>query len=252
MRIFYPYGVLFLHAFPLNKKMYENQFRFLESKNIPYFAVDYFGFGDEKGVNLNYTISDLADSIMYRLISLGVKKVIPVGDSMGGYVMFEIWRRYRDYVGGFIFVSTRAEADTEEMKKGRYATIERIEKEGKGFLIKFMLDAQTSPTTKEDKEKMNKLECIMNDSTEEGIINALKALAGRKDSTGILKDINVPTLVVAGEDDEKVTPPSVVKKISDGISGSKFVVIPKSAHLPPFENPEEFNNVLYNFLREVL
>ncbi len=251
MRVFVEKAVLFLHAFPLNSKMFCDQFKALEKEGIPYIAVDYPGFGNERNFLSDYTIETLTDLILGKIKDLGIKKVIPVGDSMGGYIMFDMWRRYNEIVDGFVFVSTRAEADTEEAKKGRYATIDRIKKEGKDFLIDFMLEAQTSPSTKKDSQKMEKLRCIMNEATEEGIIKALKALADRSDNTGILPSINVPALVVAGTDDEKVTPPDIVKNIADGIKGSEFVVLPDSAHLPPFENPDGFNRVLIEFIKNV-
>ncbi len=252
MKVYIPSAVLFLHAFPLNKNMYMYQFKEFERKGIPYVAVDYFGFGEERNFPSDYTLEQLTDHIVNQLRKIGIKSVIPIGDSMGGYIMFDMWRRYRDMIRGLIFVSTRAEADTEEGKKARYATIERIKKEGKDFLINFMLDAQVSPATKEDREKMETLKCIMDEATEEGIIKALKALAERKDNTDLLETINVPTLVIAGEDDEKITPPSIVKKIADGISSAKFLTIPKSAHLPPFENPSEFNNIVIPFVEELI
>ncbi|WP_457641227.1 alpha/beta fold hydrolase [Persephonella sp.] len=252
MRINIPSAVLFLHAFPLNKKMYQYQFEAFERENIPYIAVDYFGFGEEKNFPSDYSISWLTDWIVAKLNNIGIKKIIPVGDSMGGYIMFDMWRKYRNLISGMVFVSTRAEADTEEAKKGRYATIEKIKTEGKDFLIEFMLNAQTSPKTKENKNKMEKLRCIMNEATEEGIIKALKALAERPDNTELLPTIEVPSLVIAGEDDEKVTPPSVVKKIADGIKNSRFIELPHSAHLPPFENPEEFNKIIIPFVKENL
>jgi len=251
LKIGIPTAVLFLHAFPLNSKMYQFQFKALEENNIPYIAYDYFGFGSRNNFPTDYSIETLTDAIVSELTELGVKKVIPVGDSMGGYIMFDLWRRYRELIKGLVFVSTRAEADTDEGKKSRYATIEKIKKEGKDFLIDFMLDAQVSPKTKENKEKMKLLECIMNEATEEGIIKALKALAERKDNTEILNSINVPTLVIAGEDDEKITPPSIVRKIADGIPNAKFITIPNSAHLPPFENADEFNRVLVQFLKGI-
>lgn len=251
MRVFMERAVLFLHAFPLNSGMYCSQFKALEKEGIPYVAVDYPGFGTERNFPSDYTIETLTDIILGKIKDLGIKKLIPVGDSMGGYVMFDIWRRYPEVVDGFVFVSTRAEADTEEAKKARYATIEKVQKEGKDFLIDFMLDAQTSPATKKDGKKMEKLRCLMGEATDEGIVKALKALADRPDNTGLLPSINVPTVVVAGKDDEKVTPPDVVRKIAEGISGAKFYEIPDSAHLPPFENPEEFNNILTGFIKEV-
>ncbi|NPA53982.1 MAG: alpha/beta hydrolase [Aquificae bacterium] len=252
MRVYQPAAVLFLHAFPLNKNMYKYQFEAFEKEGIPYIAVDYPGFGEERNFPTDYSISQLTDIIVSKINQLGIKKIIPIGDSMGGYIMFDLWRRYKDLISALVFVATRAEADTEEAKKARYITIEKIKKEGKDFLIEFMIDAQTSPKTKEDTKKIEELLCIMNEATEEGIIKALKALAERPDNTELLKTINVPTLVIAGKDDEKVTPPSVVKQIADGIENSLFIEIPDSAHLPPFENPEEFNKVVIPFIKENL
>ena len=247
-----PAAVLFLHAFPLNKKMFQFQFEAFEKENIPYIAIDYPGFGENPPVPYEYTLTQLTDYIAFRLNELGIKKIIPIGDSMGGYIMFELWRHYPEIISGFIFTATRAEADTEEAKKARFATIERVQKEGKDFLIEFMLEAQTAPATKKDTKKMELLKCIMNESTDEGIITALKALASREDNTELLSSINVPTLVIAGADDEKVTPPEIVKSISDGIKDSIFTTIPNAAHLPPFENPEEYNKIVIPFIKEII
>jgi len=251
VRVFTGKSVLFLPAFPLNSDMYVNQFKILEENEIPYLAVDYPGFGRERNFPSFYTIETLTDIIVSQLSQLRINRVIPVGDSMGGYIMFDMWRRYNHLIDGFVFVSTRAEADTEEARKARYATIERIKKEGKDFLIEFMLEAQTSPSTKKDPKKMQHLRCLMEQATEEGIIKALKALAERPDNTGLLSSIDVPVLVVAGKDDEKVTPPEVVKKIADGINGAEFRLVDNAAHLPPFEAPEAFNTLLLEFIKRV-
>ena len=245
-------AVLFLHAFPLNKDMYKFQFCALEEEGIPYIAVDYPGFGESPNLPGEYTVERLTDYVVNILSTLRVKKVVAVGDSMGGYIMFDLWRRYRDMVKGFVFVATRAEADTEEGKKARYALIDRVQKEGKDFLIDVMLENQTSPATKEDEKKMRTLRCIMEKASTEGIVKTLKALAERKDNTELLSDISVPTLVIAGKDDEKVTPPSVVRKIAEGIKGAEYHEIENSAHLPPFENPDAFNRILIPFLKKLL
>jgi 3-oxoadipate enol-lactonase len=247
-----PYAVLFLHAFPLNKNMYQFQFDTLRKENIPFIAVDYPGFGNVPVFKTFKSLTQYTDYVVSKIFEAGVNKVIAVGDSMGGYIMFDMVRRHKEILQGLVFVSTRAEADTQDAKQARFMTIEKVKKEGKNFLIDAMLEAQTSPSTKEDKEKMEKLRCLMLQATEEGIINALTAMAHREDNTGILKNIDIPTIVVAGKDDEKVTPPEVVKKIAEGIPNAKFYEIPKSAHLPPFENPEEFNKILLEFIKECL
>lgn len=252
LRTYFPEVVVFLHAFPLNKDMYKYQFCAFEDEGIPYVALDYPGFGEAPNLPGEYTVERLTDYVVNELRKHRVKKVIPIGDSMGGYIMFDMWRRYREMVKGFVFVSTRAEADTEEGKKARYALIERVQKEGKGFLIEAMLENQTSPATKKDESKMRTLRCIMEKATREGIVKTLKALAERKDNTDLLPSVNVPTLVIAGKDDEKVTPPEIVKKIAEGIKGAKYYEIENSAHLPPFENPEKFNEVVIPFIKDLL
>lgn len=245
-----PYAVLFLHAFPLNKNMYEEQFKALKKKNIPFIGIDYPGFGNTPVFKTFKSLSQYTDYIVSKIYEAGINKVIVVGDSMGGYIMFDMFKRHKEILKGLVFVSTRAEADTQEVKQARFTTIEKIKKEGKDFLIKAMLEAQTSPSTKQNETKMEKLKCLMLQATEEGIINALTAMAHREDNTSLLKKIDIPTIVIAGKDDEKVTPPPVVKNIADGIPNAKFYEIPNSAHLPPFENPEKFNEILIGFIKK--
>lgn len=251
MEIFLKKAVLFLHAFPLNSKMYKYQFDFLKENGIPFMSIDYPGFGETPVFNTFKDIKQYTDYIVSKLYENNIKEIVAVGDSMGGYIMFDMWKRHQELIKGFIFVSTRAQADTEEAKKTRMATIEKIKKEGIDFLITAMLEAQTSPSTKENINKMKELECIMREATKEGIINALIALANREDNILTLKNITVPTIVIAGKDDEKVTPPKIVKEIADGIPNAKFIELENAAHLPPFENPDDFNKVLIEFLQEI-
>lgn len=248
MKVFLPEAVLFLHAFPLCSEMYINQFKALEERGIPYVAVDYPGFNLTTPPAGEQSIARLTDHVVDSLSYLGIKKVIAVGDSMGGYIIFEMLRRYPGLVKGCVFVSTRAEAESEEGKKARYELAEKVLKEGKEFLIEMMLENQTSPATKSDPQKMCLLRNMMEKASEEGISKTLIAIAHREDSTTLLGKINVPSLVIAGEDDSTITPPEVVGRIAEGIEGARFEVLRNSAHLPPFENPEDFNKLLIDFV----
>ncbi len=251
MKVHLAEAVLFLHAFPLNKEMYVHQFEALEREGIPYVALDYPGFGDEPPVGGDLTIERLTDFVISKINALGVRRIVPVGDSMGGYIIFDMFRRYRDLLVGLVFVSTRAEGETEEGRRQRYELITRVEREGTSFLVDALLENQTSPATKGDVRKMGRLRCMMERATKEGIIKTLRALAERRDSTDTLKEIDLPTLVVAGRDDRNITPPEVVRRIAEGIEGAEYHELDRAAHLPPFENPEDFNRVLLDFLRKV-
>ena len=253
VKVYFKKAVLFLHAFPLNKSMFVYQFKALREEGIPFIAVDYPGFGDAPPpINLDPNFESYTDYVVWQIKKLGVEKVIPVGVSMGGYIMFDLFKRYRELLDGMVFVATRAEADDEDRKRQRYELAEKVLNEGKEFLIEAMLEAQTSPATKKDKRKMETLRCIMDEATEEGIAAALRAMAKRPDFTPVLKEMDVPTLVVAGKDDTKVTPPEVVKRICDESNCSLYLEVPNAAHLPPFENPEFFNEKVIPWLRNVI
>src|SRR3972149_2386205 len=60
-----------------------------------------------------------ADDLIKLLDRVLWHKAVVAGMSMGGYVAFELLRRYRDRVAGLILCDTKAEADTEDGKKGR-------------------------------------------------------------------------------------------------------------------------------------
>ena len=69
----------------------------------------------------------------------------------------------------------------------------------------------------------------------------------RQDSTPLLREISVPTLVICGEEDV-ITPRPEAEILQRGIKGAELVMIPKAGHLPSMETPEAFNAALSSFL----
>jgi 3-oxoadipate enol-lactonase len=65
-----------------------------------------------------------------------------------------------------------------------------------------------------------------------------------------LSRINLPTLIMVGEDDPG-TPVAASKEIHDRIAGSKIIVIPAAAHLSNIEQADFFNDNLIGFLEQV-
>ena len=67
------------------------------------------------------------------------------------------------------------------------------------------------------------------------------------DTRGSLSQINVPTLVIAGEED-RVTPPQESEILAKGISDSTLSLIPGAGHFSMLDNPVAFNRILRRFL----
>lgn len=69
----------------------------------------------------------------------------------------------------------------------------------------------------------------------------------RYDLSDRLGEINVPTLVITGENDT-VVPPDVQAELANNISNSRRVIIPNSGHAVSVERPTTYNKVVMDFL----
>src|SRR5215218_9320425 len=71
------------------------------------------------------------------------------------------------------------------------------------------------------------------------------------DALDRLSGIKAPTLVIVGEQD-LLTPPWVACEVARGIPGAQFKIVTGdgSSHLVPLERPDEFNQLVINFLAD--
>jgi len=69
----------------------------------------------------------------------------------------------------------------------------------------------------------------------------------RPDSTSILATIDVPTLIVVGDEDA-ITPVKEARVMHERIPGSRLEVISQAGHLSNVERPAAFNHLLTEFL----
>ncbi|MEA2499358.1 MAG: hypothetical protein QOH26_1763, partial [Actinomycetota bacterium] len=188
-----------------------------------------------------------ADELIGLLDEMDLEDAVVVGLSMGGYVAFSFLRRARNRVRGLVFADTRAEADPPEGVAKRTGQQEQVEKEGTAGLISALPNALLGETTRERRPDVVERARTLMDNPPAGFIGALEAMKKRVDSTNELASIDVPTLVIVGEEDA-VTPPDASRKIHEHVGGSQLVVIPEAGHLSNLERPEAFNGALRDFL----
>ena len=79
------------------------------------------------------------------------------------------------------------------------------------------------------------------------IVGAIEAMMTRPDSTPLLSTIDVPTLIIVGEEDVP-TPVNESRAMHAAIPGSHLQVIAQAGHLCNLEKPAAFNHVLSEFL----
>ena len=242
--------VVLLHAFPLNGRMFEPQMEVVaETRRLV--APDYPGFGRSPRTPAQPDVRYYAECIRGLLDRLGLERVVLGGVSMGGYVAFECMRLFPERVSGLILVSTRPEPDSEEMRENRKKMAYRVAQEGVEVLIELQMERLLARSTLENNEKVvKKVRAMILESSPDGVVAALGAMRERPDSTPLLGKINVPTLVVGGEEDA-ISSPEVMAPMAGKIPDSRHLTLPRAGHLPNLEASEEFNVALREFLAEV-
>jgi len=88
------------------------------------------------------------------------------------------------------------------------------------------------------------------ESSPDGVVAALGAMRERPDSTDLLGEIKVPTLLIGGAEDVLSTP-EIMQEMAKKIPNSHHLTLKAAGHLSNLEAPEEFNGALLKFLKEV-
>jgi pimeloyl-ACP methyl ester carboxylesterase len=238
---------VFVHGFPLDRTMWIGQLSGL-AKVRTAVALDLRGHGLSEDPNPgNYSMELFADDIAKTLDAIGADQIDLVGHSMGGYVVFAFWRKYRDRVRSLVFVNSKAEGDTDEGKKGREATADNVRANGMEAFWEGAKAKYFGPDpSAESLDRGHRM--FIGVPTEVAAADAL-AMRDRPDSTDDLSNIDVPVLWLAGADDVLI-PPDVGRGAADKIAGARFETIP-GGHMAPMEHPNEANALLTEFFKAV-
>ena len=239
--------IVFVHGFPFDHLMWQKQTDEL-SKN--YFCVTYDirGLGESPAENGQFTIESFVDDLEIIIGDLSLDKPILCGLSMGGYISLRAVERMTNKFSSLILCDTKSSADDNEGKLKRAAAIKQINAgDFENFISAFVTNCFGVEFIRTKKEEFN---AVINRSKKNepvGVKGCLLAMAGRTDTTHNLSKISIPTLIICGEED-KLTPPAVMKSMSDQITNSKFVLIKNCGHMAPIEHPQIANDAIKEFL----
>jgi 3-oxoadipate enol-lactonase len=240
--------ILFIHGFPFDSAMWRHQVAALSrwERVVP----DLWGAGL---VNIPasagpYSIADQATRLVSTLDDLHVDEVVVCGQSMGGYIAFELLRAFPTRVRAAILCSTKATADTPEAQHGRDTMAAKAEREGPGAIAAALVPKLLARVTLERQPAVvREVTTMIERQPVYGMVVTLRALRDRPDSTPLLAQIRIPVLVVAGDDDQ-IAPAAGMEEMARAIPGAQFTVIPGSGHLSPLEQPQAVNAALNAFL----
>ena len=239
--------VVLLHPFPVHHEFWLPVAEFLSSR-YRLIMPDLRGHGESSLGDGPATMQKHASDIARVMHSAGLNRAPVIGVSIGGYAMFELWRQSRERVSALVLCNTKAAADSPEARAGRLAAADDVLNRGTEPFFDGMLQKVLSESTRRSRpDLVDGALRMMRKMSAKDVAGVQRGMAERPDSMATLKTINVPTLIVTGDEDN-LTGVSEAEPMSKNIAGAQLRVISKAGHYAPWEKPEEVGRLLRQFL----
>ncbi|HEY1263525.1 MAG TPA: alpha/beta fold hydrolase [Terriglobales bacterium] len=239
--------VVLLHPFPAHHGLWLPASQALVTR-YRVILLDLRGHG-ESGIGEGpATMAKHAEDIARVCDAEGVGRAVFAGVSIGGYALFELWRRHRARVESLILCDTRAPADSAEGRTNRLrAAADVLERGTEPFLDGLIPRLLGRSTQNARPDLVSGARAMMMKMSPEDISLVQKGMAERPDSVPTLSTINVPTLVVVGGEDV-LSPVADAEQMRSGIAGAQMQVVPRAGHFAIWEQPEAVGKALRQFV----
>jgi pimeloyl-ACP methyl ester carboxylesterase len=242
--------VVLLHPFPVNHEFWVPVAKSLSSR-YQLIMPDLRGHGESGVGDGPATMQKHAFDIARVMDAAGVDRALLIGVSIGGYAIFEFWRRFRDRVTGLVLCNTKAPADSAEARANRLQAANDVLERGTEPFFESMLPKVLGETTRHSRPDLVEGALrMMRKMSAEDVAGVQRGMAERTDSMATLKTINVPTLIITGDEDVMTGVPEA-EVMKQNIFGSQLRIVGKAGHYSPWEQPEEVGRLLRRFLDSV-
>ncbi|HEX5415235.1 MAG TPA: alpha/beta fold hydrolase [Chloroflexota bacterium] len=233
--------VILIHALGLSLLQWEPQLQPLASA-YTVIVYDVRGHGATDAPAGPYSMEDFADDLQGLMDALGVGSAHIVGLSMGGMIAQEFALRCPERVRSLVLANTTSEYRQEARRQ--FAERARVaEERGMAPLIDGTLDRWfTEEFRRLSPGLVERIRLILGATNPHGYAAACRAVA-QIDTTERLVSVGVPTLVLAGDEDQSTTP-EMALKIHEHIPGSTYQILPDTAHLSNVSAPDVFTQAV--------
>lgn len=191
------------------------------------------------------TVDDLARSLAAGLDGDGIDAVDLAGFSMGGYVALAFCRLFPQRVQSLALVDSRTAADSDAGRAGRDQMAADIEKGGSSVAAEAMLPKMFTDAVADSLR--DEVGGWMREQPPASLVADVMAMRDRPDSGSTLSGLEVPVLVVAGDQDP-IIPVAEAEAVAASARRGRLVVIDKASHLAPMEQPGAVNRALGDHL----
>jgi 3-oxoadipate enol-lactonase len=232
--------VLFLHGIGGNRNHWQHQLAFFSRHGFAAAAWDARGYGDSEDYEGALRFDDFTSDVARTLDFLGEHSAHLVGLSMGGRIARNFALAHPQRVRTLTLANTSPGFDALSPEEVLRFVEEREQRSAESAAR--LLGSRARPGA--HAALLASFHALRNDSYRKTLEASVT-----QDRAPPIEKLAVPTLVITGDQD-RVYPPELAQRMAQRIPGAKLAALEDCGQLSNLEQPERFNEVLLDFLRQ--
>ena len=236
-------AMMLVHGYPLSGELFVKN-RNVLARRYTVVTPDLRGFGNSTTPDSKGGVQLYAKDMLAVMDHLHIKKAIIGGMSMGGPVVFEMYREAPNRFKGMILIDTSA-APANDVEKAEWPGFgKQARDKGVASMNPALLPQMlTTKTRMSDPALVAFVSGIVKKGTVNSAVGGGETLADRPDSRPTLKSVKVPVLIIVGYDDPiyAVESQKMMQKMHPG---ARLVIVPGAAHAATIEKPQAVNRAI--------
>ncbi|RYC65035.1 hypothetical protein CHU98_g1144 [Xylaria longipes] len=252
-------AVVFSHGWPLSSDNWEGQMFFLANKGYRVVAHDRRGHGRSSQPWEGNDIDTWADDLLQLIEHLDLKDVVLVGHSTGGGEIVRFCGRHgTGRVKKAVIISGTPPLLVKTAESPDGVPMEVFDGFREAMLkdrAQFFLDVPTGPFFGFNRPGAKKSQGLINSWFQQAMASGLKAAydclrSWEVDLTADLESMDIPTLVIQGDDDQVVPVKAGALAAIKFLKNGKLKIYPGGAHALPNTEVDGINEDLLEFFKE--
>jgi 3-oxoadipate enol-lactonase len=243
--------VVLLHPTPVNHTFWSPMAEHLAGR-YRLTLVDLRGHGRSQTGAGTITMARLAEDIQAVLRASGIARAAFVGCSIGGYLIYECWRRFPAQIAAMALICGKPQPDSTESRAKRTDLMRSAQEPG--GLEKFFDYMAAMPIGETAKQRepgvVAAARAMMENMQLETVLAVQQGLMERPDSVPTLQTMTAPVCAIAGGEDVTNLPDDM-RAIPQHIPHAEFHLLEDAGHYAPFEQPQVVGKIVREFLDRV-
>ena len=243
--------LLFAHGLFLDGQAFRAQYSEL-SQNYRCIVIDMPGHGKSGHSPSGWTLDNIAEDLALMIQELFYHPVTLIGQSQGGMTGIRLAARFPQLVERMVLIGSSAREEPEHRMadwQQRLGILRNGTPQQCSQLFVRLQQALNSSRwlQQSPQQAAEELQLMLHQDPQAMALAATAAVLTRRDVRPLLREINVPVLVICGEDDP-ATPPELSMEIAEALVSGELVLLPETGHHPMLESAEQVTGIIRQFL----